>query len=321
VPRIRTIKPEFWEDETIGLLSFGARLLFIASWNLADDEGLLRWTPEYLKASAFVYDRSVTAEQVAGWMEEIEANGLAFNYVGGKTGQRYAWIINFRKHQRINRPQPGKMPAPSLQNQRVRVMYAERDGWTCGICGGLIEREPSLVPMDDWVSVDHIIPRSHQGSDYPSNIQAAHLRCNKSRKDSDLGYSLNGSMNDSVNDSVNGVVNGSMNDSLTEGKGGGREGEEEREREVALPKKRKQSLPAKWEPKPVHIERAAKDLLDLDREVEKFTNHAQANGRKQLDWDAAFTQWLIQAVEYQTRNGVKGYQQPTDEPIRRTGLW
>ena len=96
-----------------------------------------------------------------------------------------------------------------------------------------------------------------------------------------------------------------------------REGEGERAR-VA---KRKCALPATWEPKPVHIERAAKELLDLDREVEKFTTHAKANGRKQLDWDAAFTQWLIRAVEYKAGNGVKGYQQPADEPIRRTGLW
>jgi hypothetical protein len=52
--RIRTIKPEFWEDDVIGSLSRDARLLFIATLNLADDEGLLRWSAAYLKASAFM---------------------------------------------------------------------------------------------------------------------------------------------------------------------------------------------------------------------------------------------------------------------------
>jgi hypothetical protein len=40
--RIRTIKPEFWEDEGNGRLSALARLLFIATFNMADDEGRLR---------------------------------------------------------------------------------------------------------------------------------------------------------------------------------------------------------------------------------------------------------------------------------------
>ena len=48
--RIRTIKPEFWEDEDVGRLSPMARLLFIGSWSLADDEGLLTWSASFLKA-------------------------------------------------------------------------------------------------------------------------------------------------------------------------------------------------------------------------------------------------------------------------------
>ncbi len=39
--RIRTIKPEFWEDEKIGKLPIPCRL-FIGCWNFADDFGVIK---------------------------------------------------------------------------------------------------------------------------------------------------------------------------------------------------------------------------------------------------------------------------------------
>ena len=47
--RIRTIKPEFPQSETIGKLSREARLLFIQLWTLADDEGM---SPPIMLAAA-----------------------------------------------------------------------------------------------------------------------------------------------------------------------------------------------------------------------------------------------------------------------------
>lgn len=53
----------------------------------------------------------------------------------------------------------------------------ERDGWICGICGRKINKRlkrPNLLSK----SIDHIIPLSKGGADAPTNVQAAHLRCN-----------------------------------------------------------------------------------------------------------------------------------------------
>lgn len=110
--RIRTVKPEFWESETIGCLSFGARLLFLACLNLADDEGLLRWNANYLSAHAFMYDE-LDPKNLSKWMSELEQNELVFAYEGGKVSYKLAWIINFKKHQVINKPQPSKLPKPT----------------------------------------------------------------------------------------------------------------------------------------------------------------------------------------------------------------
>ena len=256
MPRIRTVKPEFWEDELLGVMPRDARLLFIATFNMADDEGILRWTPAYIKAQAFMYDDDLSIGDVGKLMQCLADAGLVFPYIGGVARQQMAVVVNFRKHQKINRPQKSKLPPPSLGNYQVRAMYARRDGWTCQLCGGGIPEKP--VSNDSHnLSIDHIRPVSAGGSDHPSNVRAAHQACNKSRRDTSdgeefipprslagleasLNDALNRSRNHSVNDSVNesdseftsGPQKGtdsefsSLNHSLTEGKGreGNREG-------------------------------------------------------------------------------------------------
>lgn len=110
--RIRTIKPEFWDSESVGALSFGARLLFIATWNLADDEGRLRWNCNLLNGHAFTYD-NVPTEQVQKWMNELVDGDFVVSFeAGDKVKSTYAVIVNWNRHQKIDRPQPSKLPAP-----------------------------------------------------------------------------------------------------------------------------------------------------------------------------------------------------------------
>lgn len=106
------MKPEFWEDEVIGSISRDARLLFIATFNLADDSGVLRWSPEYLKAAVFMYDRDLDTDLVGFLMDELTGKRLVMQYTVESTGQRLGQVVNFRKHQVINRPQPSKFPRP-----------------------------------------------------------------------------------------------------------------------------------------------------------------------------------------------------------------
>lgn len=76
---------------------------------------------------------------------------------------------------------------------------------------------------------------------------------------------------------------------------------------------RKTKLPESWEPTEEHEKRAKGSGLDLGREAEKFRAHAEATGRKMQKWNAAFTQWLMNAEEYAKRNGkggARGYQDP-----------
>ena len=253
MPRIRTVKPEFWEDELLGVMPRDARLLFIATFNMADDEGILRWTPAYIKAQAFMYDDDLTIGDVGKLMQCLTDTGLIFPYIGGAARQQMAVVVNFRKHQRINRPQKSKLPPPLLGAWQAREMYARRDGWSCQLCGGEIPQR--LVTNDDHnLAIDHVRPVAAGGTDHPSNVRAAHQVCERSRRgfSDDEGFvppaglaGLEDSLNDSLNHSVNDSLNeshaestfdapmdaprdiSSLNHSLTEGKGRegkGREG-------------------------------------------------------------------------------------------------
>lgn len=72
------------------------------------------------------------------------------------------------------------------------------------------------------------------------------------------------------------------------------------------PKKRAKpriALPDDWQPRPVEITRAAAASLDVNRETERFRNHAAQNDRRCANWDAAFRNWLLAAEE---RKGAPG---------------
>ncbi|MEV0616111.1 HNH endonuclease [Nonomuraea sp. NPDC050404] len=223
--RIRTIKPDFWDDDAVGALSRDARLMFIATWNLADDEGLVRWTAAYLKAHVFMYDDDITTADVEALMQELVERDMVFPYVAGKARQKLAYVVNFRKHQRINRPQPSKLAPPSIQSGDVLQMYVRRDKGVCHLCKFEVTTEHDQPRL--WPSLDHLTPRVQGGSDYPSNIALSHTSCNKSRRDrptedfksSPGSRSLSDSLNGAVNDVVNESGNGARSDSLPEGKG------------------------------------------------------------------------------------------------------
>lgn len=108
-PRIRTIKPEIWQDEKIGDLSHGARLLFVGLITMADDEGRLRELPSAILGHVFPYD-TVTSAKLARWLAEITASGMVTRYeVGDK---RYIAFSHWSKHQKIDRPNSSELPAP-----------------------------------------------------------------------------------------------------------------------------------------------------------------------------------------------------------------
>lgn len=106
MPRIRTIKPEFWTNPQVVHCPFAARLLFIGTWNFADDHGNLPRDAEKLKLQVFPGDDV----DVGALIDALIAQGLLIEY--SVSDQCYLHIPTFRKHQVINRPSRPLFPLP-----------------------------------------------------------------------------------------------------------------------------------------------------------------------------------------------------------------
>lgn len=57
-------------------------------------------------------------------------------------------------------------------------------------------------------------------------------------------------------------------------------------------------IPDDWAPTKTHQDYAKTSRLDVEREAFKFRNHAVANDRRQVSWNAAFSNWLAKASEW-----------------------
>jgi len=109
MPRIRTIKPEFFTSLTIADLPITARLTFIGLWTHCDDEGRCVDDARLIKAAVWPLDDR-TAAEVEEDLKAIAHKSLIIRYE--VDGRRYLAVRNWREHQRVNRPTPSRIPPP-----------------------------------------------------------------------------------------------------------------------------------------------------------------------------------------------------------------
>jgi hypothetical protein len=102
MPRIRSIKPEFFSSEQIVSVSIPARYLFEGIWVFGDDDGYIAASPIQLKMKVFPGD----AIDVTPLLDELLAAGLVERV---PTDQGPAlWVPSFRNHQSPKYPTPTK---------------------------------------------------------------------------------------------------------------------------------------------------------------------------------------------------------------------
>lgn len=105
--RIRTIKPEFPQSESMGRVSRDARLCFVLLWTFADDSGRLRGNSRMLASLLFPYD-SDAAGLIDGWLGELERENCLVRYT--IDGNSYIEICKWLEHQKIDKPSASKFP-------------------------------------------------------------------------------------------------------------------------------------------------------------------------------------------------------------------
>lgn len=64
----------------------------------------------------------------------------------------------------------------------IRITHLmNRDGQDCQICGTQLDRHIKDDRSRDYVSFDHVVPRSHGGTSELKNLRLAHQGCNNDR--------------------------------------------------------------------------------------------------------------------------------------------
>jgi hypothetical protein len=106
--RIRSIKPEFWESESLGRVSREARLLFIGLFSCCDDVGRARASSRLLASRLFPYDDDAF-KRLPSWIAELEKQGCIRIYV--VDGESYLDLPKWANHQKIDKPSASKLPS------------------------------------------------------------------------------------------------------------------------------------------------------------------------------------------------------------------
>jgi hypothetical protein len=124
MPRIRTIKPELPQSESIGRLSREARLLFIMLFTAVDDAGRCRGAPRMLASLLYPYDDDVP-RLIEAWLAELINEGLVRRYE--RHGSTYLDIPKWLDHQKIDRPSPSRLPSFDDASTNVRELSRSLD--------------------------------------------------------------------------------------------------------------------------------------------------------------------------------------------------
>jgi len=99
--RIRTIRPEFYQSESVGSMTWKTRLVFINLWSYVEDNGVNLDNPRLFRGQCMPYDDDVL-DDIEDAFAELEQCGSIIRYE--RDGKRLLFVPGFKKWQNIQRP-------------------------------------------------------------------------------------------------------------------------------------------------------------------------------------------------------------------------
>lgn len=109
--RMRSVKPEFWQDQEITRLPRDVRLMYIGMWNLADEHARLQGDPRFIKGQLFPYDDDMPAWEIDLMVDALVSSGKAQRYT--VRGAVYLYLPKLSKHQRLEPDKvASRLPSP-----------------------------------------------------------------------------------------------------------------------------------------------------------------------------------------------------------------
>ncbi len=141
--RIRTIKPEFWQHPVMSRLPYDTRILALGLLNLADDEGYFSADTDYIRGAVLFREDSSNVRRM---LDELSRSGWIT--LCGAAERPIGQVVNFRKHQRVDRPQPSRLKQYALDESSTNDRRALDDQSTQEQGSGKGKDTP-IVPKGD----------------------------------------------------------------------------------------------------------------------------------------------------------------------------
>src|SRR6185369_6481996 len=119
MPRIRSIKPDFWKSEAIAMHPHRTRLTFIGLWTYVDDNGVGLDNEKLITAELFALedDPREALENVREDLARLAEAGRIVRYI--VDGRRYIAITNWDEHQKVDRPGKIRYPQPTAEGATI----------------------------------------------------------------------------------------------------------------------------------------------------------------------------------------------------------
>ena len=108
--RIRSIRPEFYDSESMGNVSWDARFVFECLWSYVQDNGVNRDSARMIRGTCMPYDSDEVLPRIEAALDELEQVGCIVRYEWN--GKRLLWLPNFLTYQKIDRPSTCLFPTP-----------------------------------------------------------------------------------------------------------------------------------------------------------------------------------------------------------------
>jgi hypothetical protein len=144
--RIRTVKPEFWQSASMASVSRDARLVGIALLNYADDDGIFLANDRVFRGALFPFDDDLNIENAFR-----ELSWIGFVAFAEHSGKILGKIMNFRAHQRIDKPQKSRFNAENAVFACIPRPFQECSG---NLRGLLHDRSDTEVEVEVEVEVE-----------------------------------------------------------------------------------------------------------------------------------------------------------------------
>lgn len=144
--RIRSIKPEFFDDPDVGQLSAEASLVFIGIWTQADKRGRVLDDPRRLKVRL----RPYASGDFDATLAELVDAGFVIRYQSSD-GVRLLQVRSFEKHQKTHKLEPDSIyPGPNVSDTSPTGKKPSDPPVSCllSLGSGLLSREVCGKPSE-----------------------------------------------------------------------------------------------------------------------------------------------------------------------------